>query len=129
MARAAVLQRREWDLNPRCPEAQRLFEPRVIVAALANGESGRVAAEGVGFEPTVPGGTTVFETVRFGRSRIPPEGSLPVTPFGEEGCQEGTRPLGQHAARDRDLVVEAGVGAQVVEGAAGAGAGVGCAED
>jgi site-specific DNA recombinase len=31
-------------------------------------------AEGVGFEPTVPGGTTVFETARFGRSRIPPAG-------------------------------------------------------
>src|SRR5256885_16173589 len=31
-------------------------------------------AEGVGFEPTEPGGSTVFETVRFGRSRIPPGG-------------------------------------------------------
>src|SRR5580704_303798 len=29
-------------------------------------------AEGVGFEPTVPCDTTVFETVRFVRSRIPP---------------------------------------------------------
>ncbi|GEM_PF-2668655 len=30
-------------------------------------------AEGVGFEPTVPmTGTTVFETARFGHSRIPP---------------------------------------------------------
>ena len=31
-------------------------------------------AEGVGFEPTVPCDTTVFETVRFVRSRIPPTG-------------------------------------------------------
>ena len=31
-------------------------------------------AEGVGFEPTVPCDTTVFETVRFVRSRIPPAG-------------------------------------------------------
>ena len=31
-------------------------------------------AEGVGFEPTVPCDTTVFETVRFVRSRIPPSG-------------------------------------------------------
>ena len=30
------------------------------------------SAEGVGFEPTVPCDTTVFETVRFGHSRIPP---------------------------------------------------------
>ena len=29
-------------------------------------------AEGVGFEPTVTCATTVFETVRFGRSRTPP---------------------------------------------------------
>src|SRR5262249_54975333 len=35
---------------------------------------GREMAEGVGFEPTVPGGTMVFETIRFGRSRIPPAG-------------------------------------------------------
>jgi hypothetical protein len=35
-------------------------------------------AEGVGFEPTEPGGSTVFETVRFGRSRIPPPATLTV---------------------------------------------------
>ena len=29
-------------------------------------------AEGVGFEPTVTCATMVFETIRFGRSRIPP---------------------------------------------------------
>ena len=31
-------------------------------------------AEGVGFEPTVTCATMVFETIRFGRSRIPPGG-------------------------------------------------------
>jgi hypothetical protein len=29
-------------------------------------------AEGVGFEPTDPVRSMVFETIRFGRSRIPP---------------------------------------------------------
>ena len=33
-------------------------------------------AEEVGFEPTVPGDTAVFETARFGRSRTPPSTSL-----------------------------------------------------
>jgi len=43
-------------------------------------------AEGVGFEPTVPAqGTTVFETARFGHSRIPP--SLRLT-GGPAGCEE-----------------------------------------
>src|SRR5664280_3086989 len=37
-------------------------------------------AEGVGFEPTVPCDTTVFETVRFVRSRIPPPKRLAATP-------------------------------------------------
>jgi hypothetical protein len=42
--------------------------------------SAAILAEGVGFEPTVPCDTTVFETVRFGHSRIPPRGeaSRPV---------------------------------------------------
>src|SRR5262249_5677350 len=31
-----------------------------------------LVAEGVGFEPTVACATMVFETIRFGRSRIPP---------------------------------------------------------
>src|SRR6476469_2865069 len=48
----------------------------------------RSVAEGVGFEPTVPGGTMVFETIRFGRSRIPParqcnEMPLAATPRGD----------------------------------------------
>ena len=33
-------------------------------------------AEEVGFEPTVPVDTAVFETARFGRSRTPPSTSL-----------------------------------------------------
>ena len=32
-----------------------------------------LGAEGVGFEPTVPCDTTVFETARFGHSRTPPQ--------------------------------------------------------
>jgi tRNA(adenine34) deaminase len=35
-----------------------------------------VLAEEVGFEPTVPVDTAVFETARFGRSRTPPSTSL-----------------------------------------------------
>ena len=42
-----------------------------VTAAPVLSGGGRMA-EGVGFEPTVPGGTMVFETIRFGRSRIPP---------------------------------------------------------
>jgi site-specific DNA recombinase len=34
-------------------------------------------AEGVGFEPTVPGGTHALQACRFGRSRIPPGVTLP----------------------------------------------------
>ena len=44
-------------------------------------------AEGVGFEPTVPCDTTVFETVRFGHSRIPPDERL-VAATAEEPGQE-----------------------------------------
>ena len=39
-------------------------------------------AEEVGFEPTVPVDTAVFETARFGRSRTPPSMSLPLWPSG-----------------------------------------------
>src|SRR5664280_1208157 len=38
-----------------------------------------LAAEEVGFEPTVPVDTAVFETARFGRSRTPPSTSLQRT--------------------------------------------------
>ncbi len=37
-----------------------------------SGSSKLCMAERVGFEPTVPYGTTVFETARFGRSRTSP---------------------------------------------------------
>jgi tRNA(adenine34) deaminase len=37
-------------------------------------------AEEVGFEPTVPVDTAVFETARFGRSRTPPGESLQLDP-------------------------------------------------
>src|SRR3954467_4334452 len=42
----------------------------------AFGSSDEHVAEGVGFEPTVTCATMVFETIRFGRSRIPPGGML-----------------------------------------------------
>src|SRR5437870_7930875 len=87
------------------------------------------SAEGVGFEPTVPEGTTVFETVRFGRSRIPPGGSLSAPLVGEEAVEQGGAPIGQDAGGDRQLVVQAGVDTQVVERAAGPGLRVGGPED
>jgi hypothetical protein len=40
----------------------------------------------VGFEPTEPGGSTVFETVRFGRSRIPPGAADLLFCFCGEDC-------------------------------------------
>jgi hypothetical protein len=42
----------------------------------ADGHTKRGMAERVGFEPTVPYGTTVFETARFGRSRTSPRGKF-----------------------------------------------------
>ena len=42
-------------------------------------------AEEVGFEPTVPVDTAVFETARFGRSRTPPSRSLPRPRIGTSG--------------------------------------------
>src|ERR1700677_2293651 len=42
-------------------------------------------AEEVGFEPTVPVDTAVFETARFGRSRTPPITSLQLDLFGTFG--------------------------------------------
>ena len=46
-------------------------------------------AEAVGFEPTVTCATTVFETVRFGRSRTPPPERLAAAPIGEKPGQLG----------------------------------------
>ena len=85
-------------------------------------------AEAVGFEPTVPGGTTVFETVRFGRSRTPPAqrltGRHPASPCGRRAAagwsptqrrprrtpQQVGALVAEHPAGHRHLVVEAGVG-------------------
>src|ERR1039458_6069743 len=75
-------------------------------------------AEGVGFEPTVPCDTTVFETVRFVRSRIPPPERLAAAPGREEPGQQCGRLCRPDPDGDRYLVVEPGIGAQVVEGAA-----------
>src|SRR5437660_8288117 len=69
--------------------------------------------------------TTVFETVRFGRSRIPPRLRLATPPIGEERRQEACALLGPDAGHDLDLVVEPRIGAEVVERPAGAGLGVG----
>src|SRR5438270_7394465 len=51
-------------------------------------ERAATEAEGVGFEPTVACATTVFETVRFGRSRIPPSPRLPGALGREEGAEQ-----------------------------------------
>src|SRR5580693_8071448 len=69
--------------------------------------------------PRWAGPTTVFETVRFGRSRIPPSTSVPgrllvsggSAPAGEERFEEGGRLGGAHAVGDRDLVIEPRIGA------------------
>src|SRR5580700_1920911 len=72
--------------------------------------------------------TTVFETVRFGRSRIPPRGACCAARSGyrrrtgvvgaatsrEELAQQCTRLIGEHPRRDGQLVVEPRIGAQVV---------------
>jgi hypothetical protein len=49
---------------------------RMARASLRRGLNQITLAEGVGFEPTVTCATMVFETIRFGRSRIPPGGML-----------------------------------------------------
>src|SRR6266571_259494 len=73
--------------------------------------------------------TTVFETVRFGRSRIPPPARLATPPVGEERGQQRRALPGQHPGQDLDLVIEPRVGAQVVERPARPGLRVGSAED
>ena len=59
--------------------------------------------------------TTVFETARFGHSRIPPGARLAedVAAVGEEVPQQGAGAFSAHTADDFDLVVEAGVRAQI----------------
>src|SRR3954451_24422827 len=77
--------------------------------------------------PRCPKDTTVFETVRFGRSRTPPraiDGSCSGSVGCEEGLQEATSSLGLYAGDDGDFVVEPRVGTEVVERTAGPGLGV-----
>src|SRR5215471_12496322 len=80
-------------------------------------------AEGVGFEPTVGCPTMVFETIRFGRSRIPPWRIVPVgafrsagrtAPRREELAQQRGAFVGAYTALDGEGVVESRVGVQVV---------------
>src|SRR5215207_11073440 len=52
----------------------------------------------------------------------------PSAPFVEEAGDQGRRLVGPHARYHLDLMVEPGVDTQVVEGAAGAGLGIGGAE-
>src|SRR5436305_13318842 len=60
--------------------------------------------------PRWAGPTTVFETVRFGRSRIPPSRNrLAAAAGGEEPRQQLGRLVGADSTGDRQLVVEAGV--------------------
>src|SRR5436305_2696629 len=96
----------------------RLSTPRMVVRA-----------EGVGFEPTVACATTVFETVRFGRSRIPPSTRLPAALGGEEGAEQLRHALALDTRGDLDLMVETGIGTQVVERPARTGPRIGRAED
>src|SRR5437764_14956777 len=59
---------------------------------------------------------TLFETVRFGRSRIPPGGSLGPrrrATLGEEAAQEGGGLLRPDARDDGHLMAETGIGGQV----------------
>ena len=61
-------------------------------------------AEGVGFEPTVTCATMVFETIRFGRSRIPPPGILPMAPFAPSAV--GRRGQRRSAKNSRSSVAD-----------------------
>ena len=95
-------------------------------------------AEGVGFEPTVTCATMVFETIRFGRSRIPPGGMLrhdrrgsdprSAAAGGEELLDQRRARFGVNAGHDGDLVVEPRVGGEVVERTGGTRARVGRTE-
>ena len=75
--RAASLPRPgQWEI-PRSGATSEGAGSAVSTPSRAEGPARRDAgpalrAEEVGFEPTVPCRTTVFETVRFGRSRTPP---------------------------------------------------------
>src|SRR5207237_7081983 len=89
-------------------------------------------AEGVGFEPTVTCATMVFETIRFGRSRIPPgrdSTGSGCAPRSEERGEQVAALLGPHTRDDVDLVIEAGIRGEVVETSGGPGLRIGRAED
>ena len=59
--------------------------------------------------------TTVFETARFGHSRIPPGARLAedVATICEELPQQRAGRFSAHATDDFDLVVEAGIRTQI----------------
>ncbi len=56
---------------------QPLMNPDLMRSGFERGITAFRFAEGVGFEPTEPGGSAVFKTARFVRSRIPPAPRLP----------------------------------------------------
>ncbi len=62
-------------------------------------------AEGVGFEPTVPFDTTVFETVRFVRSRIPPANRLVAAQSLKEPRKQLAGIFLQHACNNHGFMV------------------------
>src|SRR3954467_13891843 len=98
----------------------------------AFGSSDEHVAEGVGFEPTVTCATMVFETIRFGRSRIPPGEMLRhgrSAPSSRKELLDERRALvAAHTTDDGDLVVQPRVGGEVVERAGRTGTRIGRAE-
>src|SRR5947207_2266454 len=85
-------------------------------------------AEGVGFEPTVGRTHNGFRDRPIRPLSHPSERGASLPAGGEEVGEQGGGLLGKYAAADGELVVETGVGAQVVQRAAGAGARVDRAE-
>ena len=111
----------------RVVDAGRL-QPRLAEPSLG----GALKAEGVGFEPTEARRTsTAFEAVPFVRSGILPgrEASGRRAAGGEERPQQVAALVGAHAGGHRRPVVQAAVGADLVEAGDGAGLGVGGAVD
>ena len=102
-------------------------------------------AEGVGFEPTVPCDTAVFETARFGHSRIPPGDTLGARRARATAVRRGRasgppqrlketlhhlrRPVCCDTPDEGYLMVEPGICAEVVERSASACLRIGGAED
>src|SRR6185437_6822651 len=99
----------------RCPEGDATTAghgPTVVKKASLPGTSRRRRWD---LNPRYPGGTTVFETVRFGRSRTPPSERLSGPPTGEELGEEGPTRRRQDPRYHRQLVVQPGVGTEVVD--------------